>query len=99
MPNDPLDGDMADMQQLEEAERGREFDVLVSRMFIEHHLLQIARSKRCLRRAFHDELEDLCRRQIETQAREIRTFRSVIRSSAGHGKKHRGDEWRARPRR
>jgi uncharacterized protein (DUF305 family) len=87
MPDDPLDGDMSDMEELEAAQPGKEFDVLVSEMFIEHHLLQIARSKRCLRKAEHEELKDLCQRQIETQAREIRIFHKVIRSyaDAGHG--------------
>lgn len=78
MPDDPLDGDMSDMEELEQADVGEEFDVLVSKMFIEHHLLQIARSKRCLRKAHHDELKDLCRRQIKTQGREIRIFHEVI---------------------
>jgi uncharacterized protein (DUF305 family) len=94
MPDDPLDGDMHDMEELEQAAPGREFDVLVSRMFIEHHLLQIARSKRCLRRAYHEELEDLCRRQIETQAREIRIFRNVIQSYRGDHGHSKGDDGR-----
>jgi uncharacterized protein (DUF305 family) len=87
MPDDPLDGDMSDMEELEQAAVGEAFDVLVSEMFIEHHLLQIARSKRCLRKAYHDELKDLCRRQIKTQAREIRIFDKVIhayRDDGGH---------------
>lgn len=103
MPDDPLDGGMADMEELEEAAPGREFDVLVSRMFIEHHLLQIARSTRCLRMAYHDELEDLCRRQIRIQSAEIRIFENVIRAyhggrggkEDGHGHGH-GDHRRHR---
>jgi uncharacterized protein (DUF305 family) len=91
MPDDPLDGDMADMEELEQAAPGREFDVLVSRMFIEHHLLQIARSTRCLRMAYHDELEDLCRRQIRTQAAEIRIFENVVRAYHG-GRGDKDDE-------
>lgn len=91
MPDDPLDGGMADMEELEQAAPGRAFDVLVSRMFIEHHLLQIARSTRCLRMAYHDELEDLCRRQIRVQAAEIRIFETVIRAyHGGGGDKHEG---------
>jgi uncharacterized protein (DUF305 family) len=89
MPDDPLDGDQSDMAELEAAAVGEEFDVMVSEMFIEHHLLQIARSKRCLRKAYHDELKDLCRRQIETQAGEIRVFQKVIKSyGEGHGDRH-----------
>jgi uncharacterized protein (DUF305 family) len=103
MPDDPLDGGMADMEELEQAAAGREFDVLVSRMFIEHHLLQIARSTRCLRMAYHDELKDLCRRQIRLQGAEIRVFESVIRAyhgdrggkEDGHGHGH-GDRRRHR---
>jgi uncharacterized protein (DUF305 family) len=85
MPDNPLDGDQSDMAELEAAAAGREFDVMVSEMFIEHHLLQIARSTRCLRKAYHEELKDLCRRQIETQAGEIRVFHRVI---SAYGKHH-----------
>jgi uncharacterized protein (DUF305 family) len=92
MPDDPLDGDMADMEELEAAAVGEEFDVLVSTMFIEHHLLQIARSKRCLRKAYHDELKDLCRRQIKAQTREIRIFHKVIHA---YGDEHGHDHDRA----
>jgi uncharacterized protein (DUF305 family) len=88
MPDDPLDGDQSDMAELEAAAVGEEFDVMVSEMFIEHHLLQIARSKRCLRKAYHDELKDLCRRQIETQAGEIRVFHKVIKAYGDHGDRH-----------
>jgi uncharacterized protein (DUF305 family) len=88
MPDNPLDGDMSDMEELEEAPPGEEFDVLVSEMFIEHHLLQIARSKRCLRKAEHEDLKDLCRRQIKTQAGEIRIFHKVVHSY-GHDKHER----------
>jgi uncharacterized protein (DUF305 family) len=89
MPDDPLDGDQSDMAELEAAAVGDEFDVMVSEMFIEHHLLQIARSKRCLRKAYHEELKDLCRRQIETQAGEIRVFHKVIKSyGEDHGDRH-----------
>ena len=86
MPNNPLDGDMADMEELETAPPGRSFDTLVSEMFIEHHLLQIARSKRCLRRGEHVELKQLCAEEIDTQTREIGTFERVIRGRHGtHG--------------
>jgi uncharacterized protein (DUF305 family) len=91
MPDDPLDGDMSDMEELEAAPPGEEFDVMVSEMFIEHHLLQIARSKRCLRKAEHDELKNLCKRQIKAQAREIRIFHKVIRSYEGHKGDDNGD--------
>jgi uncharacterized protein (DUF305 family) len=72
--------DERDMEELEEAEPGEEFDVLVSEMFIEHHRVQIRRSELCLRRAFHEELVDLCERQIETQSAEIEVFEAVIES-------------------
>jgi uncharacterized protein (DUF305 family) len=92
MPDDPLDGDMSDMEDLEQAAAGEEFDVLVSKMFIEHHLLQIARSTRCLRKAYHDELKHLCRRQIKAQSREIRIFAKVIAAYRGDDHGHGRDD-------
>ena len=89
----PMLDDMArhDLEELHEAATGEEFDVLVSEMFIEHHRMQIRNSERCLRKAFHAELKDLCRRQIETQSREIEIFESVIESyKDDHGRKHHG---------
>ena len=86
MPNDPLGGDMSDMEELEAAAPGEDFDVMVSEMFIEHHLLQIARSIRCLRKAEHDELRSLCAEQIRMQAAEIPVFEKVIADYRdGHG--------------
>lgn len=69
-----------DLAELRETEPGEEFDVLVSRMFIEHHRIQIRNSQKCLKKAFHPELRDLCRRQIEAQSREIEVFEAVIAS-------------------
>lgn len=61
-----------------EAKRGRSFDIALSRMFIEHHQMQIARSRQCVTAAAHHELKHLCMDQIETQTREIRQFRRVL---------------------
>jgi uncharacterized protein (DUF305 family) len=89
---EPMLDDMAleDLMELREARRGEEFDVLVSEMFIEHHRLQIRNSERCLRKAFHSELEDLCRRQIEAQSREIEIFEAVIERYEGDDGEHHG---------
>lgn len=95
---EPMLDDMAreDLEELREARRGEEFDVLVSEMFIEHHRLQIRNSERCLKKAFHPELKDLCQRQIEAQSSEIEIFEAVIEGYEGddrgdHGGGHRHD--------
>lgn len=80
---------LSDLEELREAEPGKEFDVLISEMFIEHHLMQIERSESCLKKASHDELKDLCERQIEMQSEEIEVFEAVIEGYEGdHGDDH-----------
>ena len=63
-----------------ERRRGRSFDITLSRMFIEHHEMQIGRSRTCLTSAEHHEVQHLCMDQIETQLSEMRQFRRVLRS-------------------
>ena len=58
--------------------RGRRFDVALSRMFIEHHKVQIARSRACVSQAEHHKLKHVCMDQIETQSSEIKQFRRVL---------------------
>lgn len=60
--------------------RGRSFDVAVARMFIDHHRMQIERSRACLTSAEHHALVHTCMDQIDTQSDEIRQFRRVLRS-------------------
>lgn len=69
------------MNRLDRA-TGEEFDIMVSEMFIDHHLQQIRMSSDCLVRAEHPELLSLCEQMIASQAAEIVTFRQVL---AAHG--------------
>jgi len=63
-----------------DAKRGRSFDIALSRMFIEHHEMQIQRSRECLTSAEHHELKHVCMDQIATQTREIKQFRCMVRA-------------------
>lgn len=69
------------MNRLERAS-GEEFDILVSEMFIDHHLGQIRMTDDCLVRAEHAELLELCQRTIAQQSAEIIEFREIL---AAHG--------------
>ena len=69
------------MNRLERA-TGEEFDVLVSEMFIDHHLRQIGMSDDCLMRADHPELLSMYQPMIASQAAESVTFREIL---AAHG--------------
>ena len=66
--------DRADLRELRSL-RGARFNREISLMFIEHHLLQLRRSRRCVEVADHADLRNLCRRQINEQVHEIREFR------------------------
>jgi uncharacterized protein (DUF305 family) len=63
------------------------FDVEISKMFIEHHRMQIRESEKCLERAFHEKLRSFCKHTIEEQSQEIKQFRTVL---AEHGRKNQG---------
>jgi uncharacterized protein (DUF305 family) len=80
--------DLAHLQSLD----GPAFDVAVSQMFIEHHGIQVKRSTRCLKRAFHEELRDICARQIELQSAEIEQFERILASLDGHDQRSREDD-------
>lgn len=69
------------MNRLERA-TGEQFDVLVSEMFIDHHLGQIRMSADCLVRAEHPDLLSMCDQMIASQASEIVIFRGIL---AAHG--------------
>ena len=64
----------ANLREMREL-RGARFNRVISREFIAHHLLQIRRSRNCVRTADHADLRNLCRRQINEQVHEIRDFR------------------------
>jgi len=70
MPPGPL-------RRLQRAE-GETFDVLVSEMFIDHHLQQIRNSATCLERADHRELLEMCQQMIAEQSAEIIVFRDIL---------------------
>ena len=74
-----MPADAGDLRSLRRR-RGRAFDRAVSRMFIEHHRMQISRSRACLTQAQHHEVQHVCADQIDTQSDEIRQFRQVLRS-------------------
>ena len=74
-----MPADKADLAELRKR-RGRAFDRALSRMFIAHHKVQIARSRACLTQAEHHKLKHTCMDQIDTQSDEIRQFRRVLRS-------------------
>lgn len=65
------------LRRLQRAE-GEEFDVLVSEMFIDHHLAQIRNSTTCLERADHRELLEMCQQMIAQQSAEIIVFRNIL---------------------
>jgi uncharacterized protein (DUF305 family) len=71
-----------DLEELRDARRGEDFDVMVSEMFIEHHELQIRRSERCVEKAAHKRLVAMCEEQIDLQGAEIKVFEKVIKSYA-----------------
>lgn len=77
---------MGMLRQLMKAD-GEEFDVEVSEMFIEHHLRQIRESTKCLLRAWHAELRELCQHTIDVQSQDIVVFRSIL---IDHGEDFRG---------
>jgi uncharacterized protein (DUF305 family) len=72
----------ADLEELRDALRGEDFDVMVSEMFIAHHEEQIHHSHRCMEKAIHKRLVRMCQEQIEVQGDEIKIFEKVIKSYA-----------------
>jgi uncharacterized protein (DUF305 family) len=74
-----MPSDRNDLRELAR-ERGAAFDIALSRMFIEHHTVQIGRSRECVEQAEHHKLKHVCMDQIDTQSQEIRQFRRILRS-------------------
>lgn len=50
---------------------GAEFEIAFMEMMIEHHSRAISEAERCVERAYHPELVELCKGIIATQAAEI----------------------------
>lgn len=55
-----------------------QFEIAFMEMMIKHHAGAIREGSRCLERAYHDALLDLCAGIIETQAMEIQLMRSWL---------------------
>lgn len=73
------DADADDLDALGDFEGG-EFDVELSRMFIDHHRDIIERSREVLPLLHHRKLRQLAEDIIRAQSREIRGFEAIIRS-------------------
>lgn len=53
---------------------GEEFEIEFIQMMIKHHRGAIKEGEKCLDRAYHTELLDLCQNIIDTQSQEIETM-------------------------
>jgi uncharacterized protein (DUF305 family) len=62
---------------------GARFEIMVMRMFIDHHAVALIRAEDCINQAYHDRLRDTCRMIVETQRAEIVRFRSWLRDWYG----------------
>jgi uncharacterized protein (DUF305 family) len=72
----------AQLQELASV-RGTRFEIMVMRMFIDHHAVALIRAEDCIDQAYHDRLRDACRMIVETQRAEIALFRSWLREWYG----------------
>lgn len=59
-------------------DHGEEFEIMFLRMMIRHHATAVRDGSRCLYRAEHDELLDLCGDIVTTQSEEIQTMRGWL---------------------
>lgn len=74
--------DVMDLQMLRGLE-GRQFDIGISEMFIEHHRMIVDRSEEALARVEHQELLGLAQGIITKQSAEIAEFEAVIAEAGG----------------
>lgn len=63
-------GDMRMMDKLAALE-GEDFEIAFMEMMIRHHEQAIREVGKCLQRAYHEELKDLCQQIIDAQQQEI----------------------------
>ena len=70
-------GDMRKIEKLA-ALSGAEFEIAFMESMIRHHRKAIVEAERCIDRAFHAELRDMCREIIETQSAEIAQMQSWL---------------------
>ena len=57
---------------------GAEFEIAFMEMMIEHHAKAIREAERCVDRAYHPELEELCEDIIATQSAEIEQMQAWL---------------------
>jgi uncharacterized protein (DUF305 family) len=80
-----------DMRMIERlaALSGARFEIRFMETMIEHHRQAIAEAERCLDRAYHAELRNLCRQIIEAQSAEIAQLEEWL--CVWYGRCHRDD--------
>ncbi len=69
-----MERQMEDLAELE----GAEFEIAFMEMMIEHHEVAIKEGRQCVKRAYHEELIDLCHDIVETQSMEIDLMESWL---------------------
>jgi uncharacterized protein (DUF305 family) len=69
--------DSGQMKQLERAS-GAEFEIRFMEMMIRHHRAAIKEGEKCLDRAYHSELKQLCQNIVSTQTAEIRQMQAWL---------------------
>jgi uncharacterized protein (DUF305 family) len=65
---------------------GEEFEIAFLRMMIRHHAGAVREGFRCVRRAHHEELIELCHSIVATQTEEIALMESWLRQ--WYGRRH-----------
>ena len=69
-----MEGELEELAALE----GEEFEIEFMLMMIEHHEVAIKEAQKCGRKAYHEELLELCHNIIETQSAEIALMESWL---------------------
>lgn len=70
-----------EMRQLERrmgSLSGAQFEIEFMKSMIRHHRMALVQAERCVDRAFHSELRDMCEQMIEMQAAEIAQLQSWL---------------------
>jgi uncharacterized protein (DUF305 family) len=57
---------------------GARFEIAFMEMMIEHHMTAIKEGRQCVRKAYHEELIDLCENIVTTQSTEITLMESWL---------------------
>jgi uncharacterized protein (DUF305 family) len=72
-----MSGHMRQMEKLAALD-GEDFEVAFMRMMIRHHRQAVVESTRCVDRAYHPELVELCEGIIATQSAEIELMQTWL---------------------